>query len=439
VNRRIPAALGIVLVIAAVRELQALVPTVAMLMNAFAFDGLLSLLLGTAAIQLAAGIVIAIGSRHARLLVFVWTVVELASAIYTRNFLSEQMTPPGWVTVYVEMLAGPAIAWFAVVFFGEEPVPPQIPRARLVSGSSANEPAPVAIDRTARRFDIGVALLAIGLLWILGNVLGGVVRWRMFLHYGDGLSLLLGDAIFVAHAIVVGMLAIRASRRLLSPTADARSTRRAVGAFVIVELAGTVGRYALMIGYQLLGNNEYASDILDRLLLQWSLGAALSLVLPGLLWWYAKSAIVDSPEPIVPPPPVRLAYVPAFAVALFAPYLLVRLVVAQFVDPSVLSSNVLTAIGIVCTFQGVVHVVAVVAMTRAIAGSGATVERSVRAARVAAIVGTVLATLLLVAWVITAVLAVDPATSTSMQVPVFTIVQLVVATATMSWTLGRPR
>ena len=425
--------------LAAIHELRTLSPIIGVVVrDGFDLDGLVWLLVGTAATQLAAGIAIATGARHARLFVVAWTLTALASAIFARD-LMRGITAHGTITLFVETLAGPTLVWLAAVFAGEEPPLPQVPSARIASSTDIGESAMSAIDRATRRRDLGVALVGMGIVWIVAPILSRIVTFRTILAYAEPSAWLLLEVAFLGYAIVVGALAVRAGNRLVSASVSARAARRALGLFVLLDLTGTIVQYGLMIGYQLVVAE--LSTVGDRMVIaQFASGAVFALIIPMLVWWYASTALAESSEPPVASAPARLALVPAFAVTWCAPLLASRVFAIELVDANVLSRGVLGVISIVCVLQGIIHVVAAIALTRAWAATRAgktdAAERSLSTARTAAIVGTVGASLMTLGWTAIALLA-DAAERRSL--PTAPLVYLVGATAALWWGLARGR
>ncbi len=426
-TRRIPAALGIVVVLAAVYSLHQLVPMVAMMWrDSGDFDSIIWLLVGASLAQLAAGIAIAVGWVHARLALLVWTASAVAAAVLAREVIASDTTTTGIVIMYVEALAGPAIAWLVPLFAGDLPPAPRIPRAHVVSStpplSAERDTAAIA----ARRFDVGVALLGIGLLTIIGTVLARVSIFLMFISAGTSGNGFIVDLIFVAYEVFVGAYAIIAARRLLDPTVEGQHAHRALITYVMLDVVGSVVRIGLMVGYQLIAG-DLSNDMMKMVLVQWIVGGVLGFVLPLLLWLYARPALAYRAEgPPALPPPSRLAAVPAWAVLWFAPFLVARVFMSPLIDTSESggSAGVVLWILIACGIQGAVHLVAAIA----------TFIGARRTARIAALIGLVNAAGLIACWVILVVGA-DRSMLFGQQLPVGPLVQLAVCTATLWWVL----
>ena len=442
-TRRIPAALGIVVVIAAVLSLHQLVPMVAMLArDSGAFDSVIWLLVGASVAQLAAGIAIAVGWVHARFALLAWTVVAVAVAVLARDMVATDTTTTGLVIMYVEALAGPAIAWLVPLFAGDLPPAPRIPRAHLVSSTPQLTAERDTAAIAARRFDVGVTLVGIGLLSIVGTVLARVSIVLMFVSAGSGGGSYITDLVFAGYEVLVGAYAIIAARRLLDPTVEGQHAHRALVTYVLLDIVGSVVRIGLMVGYQIIAGH-LSNDMMTMVLVQWIASGVLGFVIPLLLWGYARPALAYRADgPPTPPPASRLAAVPAWAVLWFAPFLLARVFMSPLIDMSAseVSAGVFHWILIACGIQGAVHLVAAIATFVAHRVAAARTDDAPRdsgarrIARIAATIGVVNAAGLIACWVILIVGA-DRSILFRQQLPVGPLVQLVVCTATLAWIL----
>jgi hypothetical protein len=324
------------------------------------------------------------------------------------------------------------------MFAGELVPQPQIPRAHLVSGAPPASAHPV--DVFARRYDVGVVLFGLGLVWILSPVLSRLVMYASMVR-ADGISGggFLGELVWVGHTLVVGVFAIIAARRMLDPDADGRRARRALAIFVIIDVAGLVIQTLLAVGFHLLTDtldSRFGAMIIANTLT----GAVLGLVVPLFLWFYARPALTHRDEAPPRPGHARLASAPAWALLWIAPLLFVRMFIAHAFGPGELSSGVLAAIVIACVVQGIAHLVAAIATFTSQRASddmeAARSEAANRVARTAAIVGLVNAMLLTAGWVF---LAVTGDAFTWATVPSGPLVQLIACTATLWWALSRRR
>ena len=439
-TRRIPAALGLVIVLVGAHQLAQVAPMFAMMMrDAGSLPWIIWLLVGGAAMQLGAGIAIAIGWRHARLVLLAWTLFAVFTFIFARDLLGLDATG-GTTVVFIELLAGPAIAWLVPLFVGDTAPEPRIPRAHLIStGAHPGDGIPEH-DLVARRFDLGVVLLGLGITWIASTVLSRTLTFIMIARSADGAGALLAELIFLAHALAVGIFAIVAAQRLLDPTVEPAYAQSAFRMFVIVDIAGNLLRTALFVGYQLVAG-DFGNDIMRMLMTQWILGAAIGLVIPLFLWWYARPALVARPDgPPALPSPSRLAAVPAWAMLWFAPLLLSRLFVPSLLQTDEVSSSVMHAAAIACAIQGAIHLVAAIATFLAQRENTASEQASrlVRIARIAAIVGLVNAIGLIAVWILV-MFGLDAMTRIRQQAPVGPLVNLVASAAAMWWALRQRR
>jgi hypothetical protein len=402
VTRRIPAALGLVIVIVAVHELSSLAPMFAMMLR----DGMdlpwvIWLLLGGAVAQLVAGIAIATEWTHARVALLAWTLLAVATFIFARDELFAGSASAS-IVVFAELLVGPALAWFVPLWLGDAPRQPRIPRAHVVSPTAHPGDGVADPDKTSRRFDLGVVLFGLGIIWILNTLVSRVLVFVLVMTSGGNPSSLLGELVFFAHAIGTGIFAIIAAKRLVDPTAEPHHARSAVTWFVVVDIVGTVIRTLVQVGFLVLAG-DLDSEMVRTLAVQWCLIGALQLVIPLVIWWYARSALSYRSEgPLAQPPPSRLAAAPAWAMLWLAPFLLTRLFTVGILDTSELSPMVLTMVGIACAIQGVVYLVAAIATFVARKQEATNLEaayRAYRIARIASVIGFATAVLLLLGWI----------------------------------------
>jgi hypothetical protein len=343
VTRRIPPALGLVVVIAGVHALYPILP---LLISAELGDlpWWVALMVGTAIAQLASGISIAIGSRHARLLVLVWTGFAIATFVFAREMLEFDASPRATASVFVELVGGPAIAWLLPLWVGETPTAPRIPRAHLVSGAHPGDhPAP---DLAFRRFDLGVVMFGIGITSLVGSTFTRIFMLAMLASRDGTLASLLGQLFFFAQTLLTGVMAIRAARQLVDPSVHARTAVRGVDVFAIVALGGSLLLTGLSVGYEL-----FQSDLdihIASTLLRSQLGFfAVGLITPLFVWWYARTILGAPTQNPVAPPPSRVAAAPAWAMLWLAPILVMRVFVVGTTDRSVFSSGTVSVAGAV--------------------------------------------------------------------------------------------
>lgn len=452
-RHRFPPALGIIGVLTAVHSLLGLSPMIAMLAReGSGLEGMIALLAGASIAQLAAGIAIATSWAHARVAVLAWTLLSIASVMVARDLIAQDARTSTLVLIYIEALAGPALAWLALAFASEHVPSPAIPQARVVStlvegaGASSDLLAPstsaarstsverapldVTPDVAARRPRVGVVLVGLAIMGLLG-----VLVWRvptlMLIARGDNAAgVLAAEVISIGHGIAVALVALRAARRLLDPHVAPRAARTAVQLYLLIDVGGDLLRFGLQVGYQLVAGN-LEDDRMRAVFVHWTTSAVVGLVIPVFVWFYLAPALRSlASEPAHDAP--ALAAVPAWAMLWFAPFLLGRVLLVEVVEDGVLAPAIRSIVVATCAILGVLHLVAGI---RAIQTRG---ESATRVARIAATIALVIACALVLVWVVVT-FAMDPFERLRTPLPTVPLVQLVACSATLVWALGRRR